>query len=300
MKAKGIPVHGIGLQTHTFSGRKSGELRTSILTAAETGLLVHVSELDVAVNGDKDPNAKYTEELIEKQCVLYREASAAMCELPASQQFGITLWGIADPDSWLATRPDWPLLFDASYNRKPTYPAFVNGFNHPDAVIGTLLDNFEDITEVPSRYRDLSLLSIANNPVKDAVNHSSAVMQLSKTSGTAVFSILLNKEGESFPTNGFDRFRFKFYVEDKSKNPITDITKVKLHINGSQTEALTREIDPKLNGGWVTLTFDIPASNAREKLQVRLNVERESTQSNHTDKYYIDDIEFFNSQNNLK
>ncbi len=50
--------------------------------------------------------------------------------IPLDNKFAITVWGVRDPESWLLNFwgvPDWPLLFDASYNKKPMYYGFLEG-----------------------------------------------------------------------------------------------------------------------------------------------------------------------------
>ena len=50
--------------------------------------------------------------------------------IPAEQQFGITVWGLKDDQSWLINffgNPDWPLLFDENYERKLAHQGFLNG-----------------------------------------------------------------------------------------------------------------------------------------------------------------------------
>lgn len=124
MLEKKIPIHGIGLQTHASLNRKAGELENAIKVAAQTGLKVHVSELDVAINNSKkDPNMVFTHDLQIEQMKRFQEIALAMKNLPKKQQLGITTWGVGDKDSWLLAqwKPEWPLLFDSDYNKKKAY-----------------------------------------------------------------------------------------------------------------------------------------------------------------------------------
>lgn len=126
---KGVPVHGIGLQMHTHAAQTEQHLKYAVRSAAATGLKVHVSELDVAVNPDKKPEiAAFTDSLATAQQATYRYVAQAMNEIPAEQAFGITTWGVVDTHSWLTDSPDWPLIFDGEYRKKPAYDGLLEGF----------------------------------------------------------------------------------------------------------------------------------------------------------------------------
>lgn len=126
MIERGVPIHGIGLQMHTNVNRNIVDLRNAINFAAQTGLKVHVSELDVAVNTSKNPSAEFTTELQDAQYRSYMMVSATMAALPEEQQYGITTWGLQDP---VTTPPDWPLMFDSNYQRKKAYQGIMNGIS---------------------------------------------------------------------------------------------------------------------------------------------------------------------------
>jgi endo-1,4-beta-xylanase len=49
-KRRGIPIDGLGLQMHTNIGQSDVSIENAIQQIATTGLLVHISELDVRVN----------------------------------------------------------------------------------------------------------------------------------------------------------------------------------------------------------------------------------------------------------
>lgn len=126
---KGVPVHGIGLQFHTHTAQTEEHLKYAIRCAAALGLKVHVSELDVRVNDEGDPDRVFTEEDAAAQQAVYRYVAQGMMELPAEQCYGITTWGVTDAATWLAEEhPDWPLLFDARYAKKPAYHGLLQGF----------------------------------------------------------------------------------------------------------------------------------------------------------------------------
>lgn len=127
LKLNNVPIHGIGLQMHTNIGRSGNDLRYAIMAAGVLGLKVHVSELDVLVNTTNNANATFTDELALSQKETYRVVAKAMKDLPQDQQFGITTWGVHDPSSWLSANPDWALLFDDNYSKKPAYDGILQG-----------------------------------------------------------------------------------------------------------------------------------------------------------------------------
>ncbi len=125
LKSRGIPVHGIGMQMHTRYNQSKTNLLSAITMAIATGLKVHISELDIAVNPDNIPTLTYSPTLQEEQALQFEYiVSTYYNTVPEDQQFGITTWNLTDADSWIPvtySRPDWPLLFDGSYERKLPY-----------------------------------------------------------------------------------------------------------------------------------------------------------------------------------
>lgn len=128
MKNRGIPVHGLGLQMHTHINYNSTNVAAAINTAAATGLLVHISELDIALNPNNLQNLVLTPAMLETQAARYKFVTATYNAIPAAQKFGITTWNVTDADTWLRgqySRPDWPLPFDDYYQRKPAFYAML-------------------------------------------------------------------------------------------------------------------------------------------------------------------------------
>lgn len=129
-KTRGIPVDGIGMQFHTRYNQTDANLAAAIAAAAATGLKVHISELDIALNPDNIQALTLTPTLAEQQSEKYRFIVKTYYSLPANQQYGITTWNVGDADSWIPgtyKRSDWPLPFDVNYARKPAYYGILAG-----------------------------------------------------------------------------------------------------------------------------------------------------------------------------
>ncbi len=130
-KRRGIPIDGLGLQMHTNIGQTNANIENAIRQTAATGLLVHVSELDVRVNQAKV--AGYV--LTAADAQLQRQKFASIVRayrtlVPAAQQHGITTWNLGDGDSWIpsfCSCQDFPLPFDKLYAKKPAYDGILDG-----------------------------------------------------------------------------------------------------------------------------------------------------------------------------
>ena len=129
-KTRGIPIHGLGLQMHTNSAQTDVNLATAINMAAQTGLKIHISELDISLNKDNNQSLTLTDALSALQAAKYKLIVKTFAALPAAQRYGITTWNVGDADSWIRStyhRPDWPLPFDDNYNKKPAYQGMLDG-----------------------------------------------------------------------------------------------------------------------------------------------------------------------------
>ncbi|MDR0540835.1 MAG: endo-1,4-beta-xylanase [Dysgonamonadaceae bacterium] len=126
---RGVPIHGIGLQMHTNITQSAENMVNAINRTVATGLKVHISELDIALNPDKKTDYTASEANIATQKSRYRSIAAAMYSIPAVQSWGITTWGVGDDDSWLKGNPDYPLLFDKDYKQKSCYDGVQEAFS---------------------------------------------------------------------------------------------------------------------------------------------------------------------------
>ncbi|WP_053992287.1 endo-1,4-beta-xylanase [Mangrovimonas sp. TPBH4] len=132
-QTNGTPIDGIGMQMHLNHNWPTSDLPLAIQEIASTGLLVHVSELDVKVNY-ADDITELTAERAALQSDQYQRVSYYYKTMvPISQQFGITIWGVRDVDSWLYDNgTEWPLMYDADFEPKPAYDGFKDGLNGMD------------------------------------------------------------------------------------------------------------------------------------------------------------------------
>ena len=129
-QTRGIPIQGIGMQFHINFNQPEATIMAAINFAKGTGLKVHISELDIAVNVAKIQGLVFTSAMASQQAEMYRSVVKAYNSIPKSQQFGITTWNVGDADSWIPAfqgAPDWPLPFDINYIRKPAYKAIIEG-----------------------------------------------------------------------------------------------------------------------------------------------------------------------------
>lgn len=125
-KARNIPIHGLGLQMHVVVRMSDAGLAKGINLAASTGLLVHVSELEISVRYKKPKVFQMDEELANLQAHKYKTIFEAFRAIPKKQQFGITTWNVGDADAfrngpYKNKNHDHPMLFDIYYRAKPAY-----------------------------------------------------------------------------------------------------------------------------------------------------------------------------------
>jgi endo-1,4-beta-xylanase len=126
IRLRGVQVDGIGLQMHiSIYAPGASEIAQSIFDVSEHGYRVHLSEVDISVNPQGKSIANLQSAYV-LQADLMKKLIAHYQQLPAKHQYGITIWGISDKDSWIPyfyNREDYPLLFDNNYLPKPVYCA---------------------------------------------------------------------------------------------------------------------------------------------------------------------------------
>ena len=166
-------IDGIGFQMHVTDTFPTIENITAALKkAADTGLQVKITELDVRMN--KDANAtSLTAAIAETQKQRYKSIVAAYLDVvPAAQRGGITVWGISDPDSWIISlygNIDWPLMFDADLNQKPALQGFAEALNSKtDTDSDNIVVDFEDDSSTYTTVGDASGTAVVSEDPTDA------------------------------------------------------------------------------------------------------------------------------------
>ncbi|GAB3553384.1 endo-1,4-beta-xylanase [Spirosoma fluminis] len=134
LKAKGVPVQGVGLQGHwSIYEPTAQELEESITKFASLGLKVQVTELDVSVypkeherRAKKDTDkSEFTPDMDAKQAAQYKMLFD-MFRKHKKQVTSVTFWNVCDKSTWLDNFPvpgrkDYPLLLDADFKPKKAY-----------------------------------------------------------------------------------------------------------------------------------------------------------------------------------
>ena len=127
---RGVPISGIGFQMHIRMDTPNGVIASTLQRAAATGLQIHLSEVDIIFNHHDDTRGgglqirtSLTPEMKKAQAQKYYDlAMMYRSFVPSDQQYGITLWGFNDRDTWI--RPffaiqDWPTIYDERLQPKP-------------------------------------------------------------------------------------------------------------------------------------------------------------------------------------
>ncbi|WP_338662379.1 endo-1,4-beta-xylanase [Pararoseomonas sp. SCSIO 73927] len=134
MRARGVPVHALGIQAHLSAaarGFDAGLLRGFIREVAALGLEVYVTELDVTDRG-LPPEIPARDAAVARCYRTFLEAALAE---PALRL--VVLWGLSDRYTWMndsphARREDGlPVrahLYDGNFRPKPAWHAVADAF----------------------------------------------------------------------------------------------------------------------------------------------------------------------------
>jgi endo-1,4-beta-xylanase len=135
--ARGVPLHGIGLQMHLTSDNTDlSGIEPNIQRLTALGLQVQFTELDVRLPVDSSGNA--TSAMLATQAQIYGQAVSICLKYPLCT--AVQTWGFTDLHSWIpSTYPGYgaALEFDANYQPKPAYYAIQTDLQTAPPVISS-------------------------------------------------------------------------------------------------------------------------------------------------------------------
>lgn len=122
--AQGVPLHGIGFQSHFVVGGVPSTMKANLKRFSDLGLEVSVTELDIRI-----PLPASAAELA-RQSADYKLASENC--LGVKRCAGVTVWGVSDKYSWIPSTFSGygaALPYNEGYAAKPAYTGLSNGLN---------------------------------------------------------------------------------------------------------------------------------------------------------------------------
>ncbi|MGC5330504.1 endo-1,4-beta-xylanase [Micromonospora sp. DT62] len=121
LRARGVPVHGVGFQAHLRSDNAPNDPTGNLRRFAALGVSVAVTELDVRI-----ALPATTEKLLD-QALLYQHMLRACLAVPTCESF--TVWGFTDASSWISSHyPGYgaACLYDSGMKPKPARDALLH------------------------------------------------------------------------------------------------------------------------------------------------------------------------------
>ena len=137
LQARGIPIDAVGHEMHNSINFPSvSSMETAIKTVAKLGVDQQVTELDLSVYNGGDNTSNYganggtvPPSIIAQQGYLYWQYFRLFRRMHRHLS-GVTIWGMADDDTWLSSFPiarlNLPLPFDTNLQAKPAYWGIIN------------------------------------------------------------------------------------------------------------------------------------------------------------------------------
>ena len=123
LKRDGVPIDGVGLQSHFIGGEAPADFRAVLQKFAALGVDVAVTELDLRLRLPADAHA------LTAQAADYASIVSACRSTPRC--VGVTTWGITDDRSWVPSFFSGygaALPFDENYQPKPAVEAIIDAF----------------------------------------------------------------------------------------------------------------------------------------------------------------------------
>ena len=119
MRSRGVPIDGVGFQSHMWGGANYTLFAQAMKRFTDLGLIVRLSEM----TDDVTPFQGTQAQKFAQQAVVYGEITRVCSQNPLCQ--GVMTWEFSDAFSGAS----YPLPFDAEYNPKPAYYAMLNAFD---------------------------------------------------------------------------------------------------------------------------------------------------------------------------
>jgi endo-1,4-beta-xylanase len=194
--ARGIPIHGVGLQMHLQIGETEegnwlapANLATNMQRIADLGLQVQVTEMDVRHGGVAN------EEIYRRQAGDYRRVLETCLNIEACTAF--IVWGVSDNYSWIrgwdAGNPNAePLLFTSDYQPKLAYFAIADLLARQAGLDPILTD--EEVDAI------LGNVAVAESEIPEPVRSNPAQLAPDPVPGLvyyAPFSVSITLDGDT-------------------------------------------------------------------------------------------------------
>lgn len=123
---------GVGAQMHiSYNGPSAANIQAVADGTVSRGKKLHFAELDIRTNPEGNGSVtSLSNDRANSQKAKFKEVVQIYNSIPLDNKFALTVWGLRDNESWLLDFwgvPDWPLMFDENYNKKPAYDGFIEG-----------------------------------------------------------------------------------------------------------------------------------------------------------------------------
>jgi endo-1,4-beta-xylanase len=138
-KRRGVPIDGVGLQTHIFSLNPPAlaSLSDNMARLVALGVQVQITEMDVGLHMSRLGEPTDPVDLL-TQARIYRQVAEACARQPGCTAF--QTWGVTDRYTWIPGAYNGmkgvPLLFDRDYAPKSAYQAALDAFHYTPTPAG--------------------------------------------------------------------------------------------------------------------------------------------------------------------
>eukprot|EP00658_Telonema_sp_P-2_P022795 TRINITY_DN19120_c0_g1_i1.p1 TRINITY_DN19120_c0_g1~~TRINITY_DN19120_c0_g1_i1.p1 ORF type:complete len:433 (+),score=79.03 TRINITY_DN19120_c0_g1_i1:137-1435(+) len=132
MLKRGIPIDGVGFQSHLSIGFKSqlSSMERNLKRFAALGLEIHITELDVRACND---STRCDTQALGTQAEIYAELVQICLSIPECKV--LEMWGFTDRHTWTrhfqnpTGKDEMPLPFDVDYKPKPAFSSMLTILN---------------------------------------------------------------------------------------------------------------------------------------------------------------------------